>query len=436
MSHPSAESRPPSWGVLWPAGWKMWAAARPRWITYALASEVVAVVLAVTSLSRGETDWHDVTWFAILLALGVGQAEMSARIERMRRWMGGQTHINVTSVWFVAGVTMLDPGWVALLAAGLYLHLWLRVWRAVRNRPAHRVAASTAWMVLSCYLASFTLRATGLGRLSRAEPLTVRGTWIVLTAGGTFELTSLVLVSLGIYLYTHKRSWSDLIGTGADNALELVTLCLGGLAGIALVYQPLLVALVFPPLLLLHRNVLLKQLEEAATKDEKLGIYNFIGWQAIAQRELERAQRTRDTTLGVLMVDLDHFKKVNDVYGHLAGDAVLKAVAATISGQIRGYDSVGRFGGEEFVVLLPGVSESEAVAAAERIRAAVGAIEVTEDSDLISGLSVSIGVALYPGAGNAIEKLISAADVALYRAKNGGRNQVVSMDGPKGTKGR
>jgi diguanylate cyclase (GGDEF)-like protein len=414
----------------------MWAAARPRWIAYALASEVVAVVLAVTSLSRGETDWHDAKWFAILLALGVGQAEMSRRIEGMRRWMGGQTHINVTSVWFVAGVTMLNPGWVALLAAGLYLHLWLRVWRAVRNRPAHRVAASTAWMVLSCYLASFTLRATGLGRLSRAEPLTVRGTWIVLTAGGTFELASLVLVSLGIYLYTHKRSWSDVIGTGADNALELVTLCLGGLAGIALVYQPILVALVFPPLLLLHRNVLLKQLEEAATKDEKLGIYNFIGWQAIAQRELERAQRTRDTTLGVLMVDLDHFKKVNDVYGHLAGDAVLKAVAATISGQIRGYDSVGRFGGEEFVVLLPGVSEREAVTAAERIRVAVTTVEVTEESDLISGLSVSIGVALYPGAGTAIEKLISAADAALYRAKNGGRNQVVTADGPKGTKAR
>ncbi|HEY2699533.1 MAG TPA: GGDEF domain-containing protein [Pseudonocardiaceae bacterium] len=387
-------------------------------------------------MSRGETDWHDAKWFAILLALGVGQAEMSRRIEGMRRWMGGQTHINVTSVWFVAGVTMLNPGWVALLAAGLYLHLWLRVWRAVRNRPAHRVAASTAWMVLSCYLASFTLRATGLGRLSRAEPLTVRGTWIVLTAGGTFELASLVLVSLGIYLYTHKRSWSDVIGTGADNALELVTLCLGGLAGIALVYQPILVALVFPPLLLLHRNVLLKQLEEAATKDEKLGIYNFIGWQAIAQRELERAQRTRDTTLGVLMVDLDHFKKVNDVYGHLAGDAVLKAVAATISGQIRGYDSVGRFGGEEFVVLLPGVSEREAVAAAERIRVAVTTVEVTEESDLISGLSVSIGVALYPGAGTAIEKLISAADAALYRAKNGGRNQVVTADGPKGTKAR
>jgi diguanylate cyclase (GGDEF)-like protein len=187
---------------------------------------------------------------------------------------------------------------------------------------------------------------------------------------------------------------------------------------------------------LLHRNVLLKQLEEAATKDEKLGIYNFIGWQAIAQRELERAQRTRDTTLGVLMVDLDHFKKVNDVYGHLAGDAVLKAVAATISGQIRGYDSVGRFGGEEFVVLLPGVSEREAVTAAERIRIAVTTVEVTEESDLISGLSVSIGVALYPGAGTAIEKLISAADAALYRAKNGGRNQVVTADGPKGTKAR
>ncbi|HEX4224695.1 MAG TPA: hypothetical protein VHZ97_20155, partial [Pseudonocardiaceae bacterium] len=77
MSHPSAESRPPPWDVLRPAGWKMWAAARPRWIAYALASELAAVILAVTSLSRGESDWHDPKWFGILLALGVGQAEMS-----------------------------------------------------------------------------------------------------------------------------------------------------------------------------------------------------------------------------------------------------------------------------------------------------------------------------------------------------------------------
>ncbi len=436
MSHPSAESRLVSWGVLRPGGWKMWTAARPRWIAYALASELAAVVLAVTSLSRGETDWHDVQWFLILLGLGVGQAEMSRRIEKMRRWMGGQTHINMTSVWFVAGVTMLNPAWVALLATCVYLHLWLRVWRAVRTRPAHRVAASTAWMVLSCYLASFTLRATGLGQLSRAEPLTVRGSWTVLVAGGTFEVVSLVLVALGIYLYTQERSVSDLVGTGADNALELVTICLGGLTTIALVYQPILVALVFPPLLLLHRNVLLKQLEEAATKDEKLGIYNFVGWQTIAQRELERAQRTRSTPIGVLMVDLDHFKKVNDVYGHLAGDAVLKAVAKTVSGQIRGYDSLGRFGGEEFVVLLPGVSESEAVAAAERIRLAVRDIEVTDEANLIGNLSVSIGVAVYPSHGNALEKLISAADAALYRAKNGGRNQVVTAEGPKSTRSR
>jgi diguanylate cyclase (GGDEF)-like protein len=436
MSHPPAESRLVSWGVLWPAGWKMWTAARPRWIAYALASELAAVALTLASLSRGETDQRDVTWFLILLALGVGQAEMSRRIEKMRRWMGGQTHINVTSVWFVAGVTMLDPAWVALLATGLYLHLWLRVWRAVRTRPAHRVAASTAWMVLSCYLASFTLRDTGLGQLSRVMPLSVRGSWIVLVAGGTFEVASLVLVSLGIYLYTHKRSLSDLVGTGADNALELVTLCLGGLTAVALVYQPVLVALVFPPLLLLHRNVLLKQLEEAATKDEKLGIYNFIGWQTIAQRELERAQRTRGAPIAVLMVDLDHFKKVNDVYGHLAGDAVLKSVASTVSGQIRGYDSVGRFGGEEFVVLLPGVSESEATAAAERIRLAVADIEVTDEANLIGGLSVSIGVALHPIHGNALEKLISAADAALYRAKNGGRNQVVMAEGPKATRSR
>ena len=130
------------------------------------------------------------------------------------------------------------------------------------------------------------------------------------------------------------------------------------------------------------------------------------------------------------MVDLDHFKKVNDVYGHLAGDAVLKAVAETISGQIRGYDSVGRFGGEEFVVLLPGMSEEDGVRVAERIRHAVTQLAVEAPVEgattVIRNLSASIGVSTFPAAGDDIEPLLLAADAALYKAKNSGRNQVVS----------
>ncbi|MFL6143341.1 MAG: diguanylate cyclase [Labedaea sp.] len=373
----------------------------------------------------------DLQWTAVLLVLGIGQGEMSRHIERVRRWMAGQTHINVTSVWYVAGAALLPPGWVSLLAMTLYLHLWLRVWRHVRSRPMHRVVASTAASVLSCYAASFAVQVSGLGHLDQAPPNSVRGALIVLVAAAAFELVNLAMAVTGIFLYTRERSLTDLVGTWSDNALELVTLCLGGLTALALAYQPMLVLMVFPPLMMLHRNVLLKQLEVAAATDEKTGLFNALGWRDLASRELARAQRTR-SACGVLMVDLDHFKRVNDTHGHLAGDSVLKAVGNLLRTEVRDYDVVGRFGGEEFAVLLPDITEEHAIAIAERIRTAVTKlevdVEVEEDSvALVTGLSVSIGVAICPDSGTVVDRLLLAADTALYKAKNDGRNTVVSV---------
>jgi diguanylate cyclase (GGDEF)-like protein len=408
----------------------MWTNARARWISYALFSEVLTVALTAAYLIGQADHRADLVWFSVLLVLGVGQAEMSRHIERVRRWMGGQTHINVTSVWYLAGAVLLSPGWVALLAIALYLHLWLRVWRLVRSRPAHRVVASTAWGALSCIAASAALDITGLGRLSDAPVSSGRGAAIVLVAALVFELVNLLVVATGIYLYTHTRELTDLVGTWNDNALELVTLCLGGLTALSLVYQPVLVALVFPPLVMLHRNVLIKQLEVAAATDEKTGLFNAFGWRDLAARELARAARSR-SGCGVLMVDLDHFKRVNDSHGHLAGDHVLKAVGDLLRAEVRDYDVVGRFGGEEFAVLLPDITEQHAVAIAERIRKAVTELEVDvqiEDHRVttVSGLSVSIGVAVCPDSGTVVDRLLLAADTALYKAKNDGRNTVVS----------
>jgi len=409
----------------------MWSTAPPRWVAYALTAEVLTVCLTVADLTGHPMTRGDLRWFALLVVLGVLQAEMSRRIERVRRWMGGPIHINVTSVWYVAGAMLLSPGWVSLLGAVLYLHLWLRVWRHVRGRPAHRVVMSTALGMLSGYAASYAVRAVGLGDLADAEPSSVRATAIVLLAAGVFELVNLAVSAAAIYLYMNERTVADLIGSWADNALELVTLCLGGLAALALVYQPFLVLLIFPPLVMLHRNVLLKQLEAAASTDEKTGLFNAFGWRDLASRELARAQRSH-SACGVLMVDLDHFKRVNDTYGHLAGDSVLKAVGDLLRAEVRDYDVVGRFGGEEFAVLLPDITEQASIAIAERIRAAVTKLEVDVEVEehrlaTISGLSVSIGVAVCPDSGTVVDRLLLAADTALYKAKNDGRNTVVSL---------
>ncbi|MET8845702.1 GGDEF domain-containing protein [Amycolatopsis sp. NPDC004625] len=411
----------------WPARWAMWGSARARWIAYALGCELLAVVATVTALVTGFGGPVRPVWFAVLVALGVAQAEMSRRIERLRRWMSGQTHINVTSVWYLAGVVLLPPAWVALLAVVLYTHLWVRVWRQVRTRPAHRFVASTAWAMLSCFAASSVLAVLGL----HGMPLqTARGLFALCLAAAVFELVNVGVVAAGIYLYTSQRSAADLVGTWEDNAFELATLCLGGLAALALVEQPVLVVFVVAPLLLLHRYLLLKQqLQVAAVTDEKTGLLNTAGWHESAVREHSRAQRRGAAgDFAVLMIDLDHFKRINDTYGHLTGDDVLAAVAVAISGSVRQGDTVGRFGGEEFVVLLPGIGRADVLAIAERVRVAVGELNVVISTGTgtvrVSGLSVSIGVARHPDAGPTLDDVLRTADAALYRAKEAGRNRV------------
>ncbi|MFE0025321.1 diguanylate cyclase [Amycolatopsis sp. NPDC059021] len=410
----------------WPGRWAMWSAARPRWIAYAVTCETVAAGAMVFALATGFGGAVRPVWFAALVALGIAQAEMSRRIERLRRWMSGQTHINVTSVWYLAGAVLLPPGWVALLAVVLYVHLWLRVWRHVRSRPAHRFAASTAWAMLSCFAASASLTVAGI---DNAPLETWSGVGALVLAAVVFELVNIALVAAGIYLYTSKPSLADLIGTREDNAFELATLCLGGLVALALVVQPVLIVCAIAPLLLLHRYLLLKQqLQVAAVTDEKTGLLNTAGWHKRANREFARARRRGTGGFAVLMIDLDHFKRINDTYGHLTGDDVLAEVAVAITGSVRACDTVGRFGGEEFVVLLPAVGGVDVLGIAERIRATVGTLNVVISSGAgtvrIGELSVSIGVAHYPGAGDTLDCVLRAADEALYRAKDAGRNRV------------
>ncbi|MBB4685374.1 diguanylate cyclase (GGDEF)-like protein [Amycolatopsis jiangsuensis] len=408
----------------WPGRWAMWMVARRRWIGYAVGCEVLAAAVTVAGLMTGFGGAVRPVWFGALVAVGIAQAEMSRRIERLRRWMSGQTHINVTSVWYLAGAVLLPPAWVALLALVLYLHLWLRVWRNVRTRPAHRFAASTGWAMLSCFAASAVLAVTGLNDVGIDSWY---GLCALVLAAAVFEVVNAGLVAIGIFLYTNSRSSADLVGTWEDNAFELATLCLGGLTALALVWQPVLVVFVLPPLLLLHRYLLLKQqLQVAAVTDEKTGLLNTAGWHDLATREFTRARRRGEgSEFAVLMIDLDHFKRINDTYGHLTGDEVLAAVAVTIEGSLRQSDTVGRFGGEEFVVLLPATGATHVLGIAERVRSAVGEMTVAVNGSVrISGLSVSVGVARYPAAGETLDEVLRTADAALYRAKDSGRNCV------------
>jgi diguanylate cyclase (GGDEF)-like protein len=131
------------------------------------------------------------------------------------------------------------------------------------------------------------------------------------------------------------------------------------------------------------------------------------------------------------MLDIDHFKRVNDTHGHLTGDAVLAALSATLRGLLREYDIIGRFGGEEFAILLPHTDIAAAEQITERLRAKLAEISVTpgtgSSTETPLQVTVSIGVAALAHSRRDLDELIAAADAALYRAKAQGRNQVCLM---------
>ncbi len=164
-----------------------------------------------------------------------------------------------------------------------------------------------------------------------------------------------------------------------------------------------------------------------ASHDPLTQIWNRAGILGIIEKELARAHRER-TCLGVVLADIDHFKRVNDRYGHLAGDAVLREVARRVAKSVRVHDSVGRYGGEEFIICLPRCNVNDAASMAERLRLGVGGDSIASPEGVFD-VSISLGVASAAQDMNwSVESLVRAADTALYRAKNRGRNRVESWE--------
>jgi two-component system, cell cycle response regulator len=163
-------------------------------------------------------------------------------------------------------------------------------------------------------------------------------------------------------------------------------------------------------------------LREEATHDPLTRAWNRSGILDILQRECARALRS-EGSLGVVMADLDHFKPINDTYGHLIGDEVLREVSRRMVGSVRAYDSIGRYGGEEFVIVLPDCGALNAFQRAERLRQDISSAPV-ETSTVAITVTASLGVAAVDQAqGIDYQALLRAADAALYRSKAAGRNQ-------------
>jgi two-component system, cell cycle response regulator len=168
-----------------------------------------------------------------------------------------------------------------------------------------------------------------------------------------------------------------------------------------------------------------------ATRDSLTRLWNRLSIMEALQREVTRAERERHH-IGLMLIDIDFFKKINDTYGHIAGDAVLREVARRMSASIRTYDFLGRYGGEEFLMVLPGCDREAVKMHAERVRIAIcrEPLRLGEGETELN-ISASFGATTYiPGCGNTLEDMIRNADAALYGAKSAGRNRVIYQETP------
>jgi diguanylate cyclase (GGDEF)-like protein len=403
--------------------WDLWATPRAM-LAFVLAIDAVMFLVALCLIINTAPVASDVVRLGLLLGLWVVFEELSNRIARLRVRLATYGHVDMTSVWTFAGALVLPPSLTVLLCVVVLGYAWLRHERHSGMR-AYRQVFGAAVVIGSCLTAHLVLNLVGPGLDFSGQAL--RTIAAIVAAMLAYAAVNFLVLFCAIYLAVRPVKLAELLENRQDVTLEFATLCLGGLTALALAYQPLMAVLVVPPLFVLQRSVLTKQLEIAATTDSKTGLLNAATWQHMAQRELARAHREREAA-ALLIIDMDNFKLVNDTYGHIAGDAVLRAVAECLARELRQYDAIGRFGGEEFVAMLSGVDELTAVGICERIRQQVQLLEVSapvEDQLPLRGLSASIGISCFPEHGTELEDLLHAADSALYAAKRAGRNRVV-----------
>jgi diguanylate cyclase (GGDEF)-like protein len=396
-------------------------------VALVLSTEAIAIALSIFALVTERSTLQTWSRAAILLGMSIVFEELSRQVGKMRLLISTGPKPDMTSVWTFAAPIALYPGQAAVLAAAVTGHVWLTRQRAA-GQYAYRKLYTAATIILACLASSAVLHNQhwAVGSL----PAGVRFAITLFVALAVYTCVNRLLISLAL-LFTGAPVTADvLIGGWEDTALEIATLCLGFFTALAVVHQPWLVPLALPPTLLLQRGALVKELEHAASTDTKTQLLTALAWQQRSEHALQEAARD-GTPVAVLLIDLDHFKQLNDLYGHLVGDAALLSVSEQLKRELRKSDVVGRFGGEEFVILLPDLDLEASLAVAERIRARIAAItlsaigvDASEDEPTVRPLSASVGVSHFPRHGTELPELLHAADAALYHAKRSGRNRV------------
>ncbi|MEV4728529.1 GGDEF domain-containing protein [Saccharopolyspora sp. NPDC049426] len=393
-------------------GWLLWR-MRPAAIGYVLLVQALALALVVLVFMTGRRPAPDDLLNFAALASTAGATivitSVSINLRRQIRRNPWTLHI----VYLAAGILLLPTNLLVLLLLGPALH------GVLHDRPeAHRWLFTTA----ATTVATFAARLVA----GWNEPVWTAVNFFAI--GVVLLVVRASVVAGGIRLRTPGAPRSTVLGEPIDVLLGIVAASLGGLLAVAMSAEPLTALLAGPPMILLDLAGQLPQWRRTAQHDGKTGLANSSHWERIARVELMRA-RQRQQPVALLLLDLDRFKRVNDELGHLAGDTVLAKFANMLQDNVRSEDLVGRFGGEEFVVLLPGTQGETAYRVADRIRVSTAALSVETrdihgDQRELTGLTVSIGVATTGRFDYELTDLLVAADAAMLAAKAAGRNVV------------
>jgi len=388
-------------------------------IVYVLAVIACDLVLIGWELAGTPVRADNLALFAALLAAAV------ICIEAIRR-LGHPSGVSrdLLSAWWLPIALLLPPVYALLAPCVIGLMLYLRA----RRIPVYRRVFSSAALGLAGAAASamFHLAVPDAVRvtLDGSHTWLTRATVVPAAIGCAvlFAVLNTGIIAVAAHVAEPETSLKKLFWDRESLLLDLTEICVGILVAVTCALSFLLLLVALPPVILLQRSLMHQQLAAAARTDPKTGLLNATAWQREADAAVARA-RSSGAPLALLLVDVDHFKRVNDSHGHLIGDDVLRALATELRQQVRESDVVGRFGGEEFTVLLPRTDADGACRIAERLRSSAGLLSVAAAEASIS-VTVSIGVAVLGEHGSDLFELLAAADLALYRAKDDGRNLV------------
>jgi diguanylate cyclase (GGDEF)-like protein len=406
------------------AAWSIWKLPRRAsvFIVAVIAADLAAIGLAASYFTVRS---HQVVLFALLLACNAATVELTRRSGEH----AGAIR-DVYAVWELP-VAILLPPLYAFIAP--LIRMVLVQWR-VRRSPLHRRAFSSAAIGLAFGSASTAFHLLNKVAIGQAPTPGARATlWVVAVAAcGILQwAVNLVLILVVIKASDPSVRVRDVAFSRESLFNDVTELCVAFLVAFAAASSSLVVVFAFPFVILLQRSLRHSQLVNDSRIDSKTGLLNAGTWEREAIAEVARASRTKNP-LAVALIDIDKFKAVNDTYGHLAGDQVLREISRSFQDYLREYDLAGRFGGEEFVLLLPHTTDHDAYRIAERMRERIAGMPIGQDGAAMTApvhVTVSIGVAVLDAARRDLTDLLAAADAALYQAKAAGRNRVHMVAG-------